>query len=235
VIAVAALALLSFGMFAFVPRFRTLFGDLGIIDFPTLTRFAFFVSGTVLPIFMLLLLGIVITAAIVLAQRRAATGRLWLDKWKLRLPGVGQIVEKAALARFSGTLGLLLDSGVELPRAIRLASDGAGNRVVEHVLRNIASQVELGRSLSESMEKTGAMPPSLAWRVGAGEETGTLPESLIRLSRLYASQVDGLVTSLAGLVEPVLIVVIGAGIASLVLGMFLPLVGVIQALAGYSG
>jgi type IV pilus assembly protein PilC len=76
------------------------------------------------------------------------------------------------------------------------------------------------------------MPPTLAWRVSVGEETGTLPDALMRMSRLYAEQVDALVTSLAGLLEPVFILVIGGGVAALVVGLFLPLVAVIQNLSG---
>ena len=232
VIAVAALALFNFAFFSTVPRFQTLFGDLGITEFPTLTRFVFFVARMVVPITTLLVVGILITVTLIVAQRRASAGRMWLDAWKLRIPLVGQIVEKASLARFSGTLGLLLDSGVELPRAIRLASEGAGNCTVEQLLKNVSTEVESGLSLSESIDRAGAMPATLAWRVGVGEETGTLPDSLLRMSRLYAGQVDSLVTSLAGILEPALIIVIGSGVASLVLGMFLPLAQIISSLTG---
>ena len=232
VIAVAALALFAFGLLSTIPNFRMLFGDLGIREYSAVTSFVFFVARFVFPIVVLLALGVMITGTLILSQRRAASGRMWLDSWKLRIPVVGQIVEKASLARFSGTLGILLDSGVDLPRAVRLASEGAGNRTVEYMLKNVSAQIESGETLSEAIASSGAMPSTLAWRVGVGEETGTLPDSLLRLSRLYASQVDSLVTSLAGILEPVLIIVIGSGVALLVLGMFLPLISVIQGLTG---
>jgi type IV pilus assembly protein PilC len=235
VIAVAALALLNFGWLSIVPKFHELFGDLGITDFSTVSRIAFFIGGWLMPITMLVLVGAAVLVVLIFAQRRAASGRLWLDAWKLRLPVVGQIIEKASLARFSGTLGLLLSAGIDLPRAVRLAAEGTGNRTVERLLQGVSAQIERGHSLSEAIGDSGAMPASMAWRVGVAEESGMLPESLVRMSGLYAAQVDSLVTSLAGLLEPVLIVVIGSGIAILVLGMFLPLVSVIQSLCSYSG
>ena len=232
VIAIAALGLFIFGFLAIVPKFKTLFGDLGVIEYPTVTQFIFFMAGKTLLLTILLLLGIFIMSGIILTQRKAAVGRLRLDSWKLKIPAIGQILEKATLARFTGTLGLLLESGVDLPKAIRLAAEGAGNRTVEQLLKNISAEVELGNSLSDAITDTGAMPPTLAWRVGVGEETGNLGDSLCRLSRLYADQVESLVLSLSGLIEPVLIIILGCGVAMLVLGMFMPLVSIIQNLTG---
>lgn len=232
VIAVAALGLFSFGFLAIVPRFQALFGDLGIAQYPAITRLVFFVAGNVVPVVGLLLLGSALMITLISAQRRASAGRLWLDTWKLRVPLLGLIIEKAALARFTGVLGLLLDAGVDVPRAVRMASDGAGNHVVERALNNAAAEVELGRELGDAMGRVASVPPSLAWRIGVGEETGALPDALNRISRFYAGQVDSLVASLSGLLEPLLIIVVGSGVAMLVLGMFLPLVAVIQNLTG---
>lgn len=232
VIAVAALALFNFGFFAIIPKFQVLFGDLGILDYPTFTKLLFFVARTVAPVTGMVLIGLAVMVVLISAQRKAASGRQWIDAWKLRIPVLGQIIEKAALARFSGILGLLLEAGIDLPRAVRIAAEGTGNRVVERVLKNVAVEVEKGNELGEAMGRAAAMPPTLAWRVGVGEETGSLPDALLRMSRFYAGQVDSLITSLAGLLEPVLIIVIGSGVALLVVGMFLPLVAVIQNLSG---
>ena len=235
VVAVVALAIMNSAAFLVVPRFQTLFGDLGITDFSSLTGLVFFLAGRVVPVVTLLLIAATLLVALILTRRRASSGRLLLDTWKLRMPILGQIVEKAALARFSGTLGLLLEAGVDLPRAVRLASEGAGNRTVERLLKRVSTEVEHGEALGESMDRTGCIAPSLAWRVSVGEETGALPRALIDISRLYARQVDSLVTSFSGLIEPVLIIVIGTGVAMVVLGLFLPLVSVVNALCGFSG
>lgn len=235
VISIAALALFSGAFIGIIPQFKALFGDLGIVEYSVVTRLVFFIAGTVLPVVVMLLIGILILIAMITTQRKAATGKMWIDRWKLRIPLLGQIIEKASLARFSGTLGLLLDAGIELPKAIRLASEGTGNKTVEHLLKNVSNEVELGQTLSDSIDKSGVMPSTLAWRVGVGEETGTLPDALIKLSQLYAKQVDSLVTSLAGMIEPLLIIFIGTGVAMLVLGMFLPLVAIINNLSGFTG
>jgi len=232
VIAVAALSLLNFAFFFVVPKFVALFTDLGVRDLPLPTQFVVIVSKLIAPITVLIIIGVAMLLTIIMTQRKAASGRLLLDAWKLRLPMIGQIVEKAALARFAGTLGLLLDAGIELPRALNMASEGAGSGIIERILKNVSTEVELGHTLSESIDKHAAMPPTIAWRIGVGEETGTLAESLLKVSKLYSRQVDALVTSLAGLIEPVMIMLIGSSVISLVLGMFLPLVAIIQNLSG---
>ena len=144
VVAVVALLVFNFGFFAIVPKFRVLFGDLGIVEFSTITQLVFFLAGSLLPVIALLAVGGAILITLISIQRKAARGGLWLDNWKLRFPVLGQIVEKAALSRFTGMLGLLLDAGVDLPRAVDLAAGGAGNAVAEQALRNVAVEVERG-------------------------------------------------------------------------------------------
>lgn len=235
VIGTFALLLLNGAFLGVIPKCAGLFKDLGIVELPTVTRLVFFVGSWVAPASALVILAALVAIFVVSMQRKAASGRLWIDAWKLRVPLVGQIVEKAALARFSGTLGLLLDAGIELPRALEMAAEGAGNATVARILQNVAVDVQTGRSLSESIDKHQAMPASMAWTIGVGEETGALSEALNKISKLYARQVDSLVTSLAGFVEPMLIIVIGSGVLMLVLGMFLPLAATIQALCGFTG
>lgn len=227
-----ALLLLNFALAFVVPKFRDLFLDLGIRSLPWATQVVFFIGRFIAPATVLLLGAVMLLVALILVQRRAASGRLLLDTWKLRIPLVGQIVEKAALARFAGTLGLLLDAGIELPRALDIAAASAGNGAIELVLRNVAVEVERGSTLSDSIDANQAMPPTIAWQIGAAEEGGALPESLVRVGKLYAAQVDSLVTALAGFIEPILIIVVGSGVFMLVIGMLLPLAAVIQSLAG---
>ncbi len=235
VIAGFALLMLNGAFVGIIPKCAALFSDLGIQHLPPVTRFAFFVGSWIGPASLLVLVAAWAAIFILSIQRKAASGRLLIDSWKLRIPLVGQIVEKAALARFSGTLGLLLDAGIELPRALDMAADGAGNGTVARILKNVAVDVQTGRSLSESIDKHQAMPASMAWTIGVGEETGELSTTLGKISKLYARQVDSLVTSLAGFIEPLLIIFIGSGILLLVVGMFLPLAATIQSLCGLSG
>lgn len=232
VIGLFAVMLFSGAFMSFVPKFRALFSDLGIVEYPGLTQVVFFVCDKAPLALLFGLIGLGVLIGLMSVQRRAASGRMWLDTWKLRVPALGQIIEKAALARFSGALGLLLDSGVDLPQATRLAADGAGNRLVGQAFKAVAGDVELGHSLSESVDRCSAMPPSMAWRVGVAESTGALPEALTRMSRMYMAQVDSLVTATAGFIEPLLIIIIGSGIGMLILSMFLPLVGIVQSLSG---
>jgi len=227
-----ALLLLNFALAFVVPRFKDLFLDMGMRHLSLSTQFVFFIARYVAPATVLLLLAAGLLIALIAVQRRAASGRLLLDSWKLRIPLVGQIVEKAALARFAGTLGLLLDAGIELPRALDMAATSAGNGAIEAILRNVAIEVERGSTLGDSIDANQAMPPTVAWQISVGEESGALPESLLRISRLYASTVDSLVTALAGFVEPILIIIVGSAVFMLVIGMLLPVATVIRSLAG---
>ena len=169
VIGTFALALLNFSFAFIVPKFMGLFMDLGIRELPPVTRFAFFVARWVIPSTALIIIAVLTLVCVVALQRKAASGRLLLDSWKLRLPLIGQIVEKSALARFAGTLGLLLDAGIDLPRALNMAAEGTGNGTVERILQNVSIDVERGRSLSESIDSHQAMPPTMAWQIGVGE------------------------------------------------------------------
>ncbi len=232
IVAVAALALLNFSLLFIVPKFEGLFADLGIRGLPLATRIVFFIGKWFAPATLLVIAAAVMLIAVISTQRKAASGRLWLDAWKLRLPLVGQIIEKASLARFAGTLGVMLDAGVELPRALSMAAESTDNGTVEQILKNVSIDVERGSTLSESVDRHQAMPPAMAWRIGVGEESGALAESLTKVGNLYAMQVDSLVMSLAGFIEPLLIITVGSGVMMLVLGMFLPLVAVIQNLSG---
>lgn len=232
IVAIAALTLLSFSLTFIVPKFGGLFRDLGIQQFPLPTRIVFFVGKWFAPAATLIMAAAVILIAVVCTQRKAASGHLRLDAWKLRIPLVGQIIEKAGLARFASTMGVLLNAGVELPRALSVAAESADNGTVERILKNVSIDVELGNTLSESIDRHQAMPSAMAWRIGVGEESGSLVESLTKVGALYAMQVDSLVMSLAGFVEPLLIITVGSGVMMLVLGMFLPLVAVIQNLSG---
>jgi len=227
-----AIALLNFALAFVVPKFGGLFFDLGIKDLPWPTRFVLFTGKFIAPSTLLLIVAAALLVMVIMLQRRAASGRLLIDSWKLRIPLVGQIVEKAALARFVGTLGVLLDAGIELPRALGMAAAGAGNGAIEAILRNVAIDVERGSTLGDSIDSHQAMPPTMAWRISVGEQSGALPEALIKVSKLYAAQVDSLVTTLAGFVEPALIIFVGSGVFMLVIGMLLPLVAVIQNLSG---
>lgn len=231
VIGLFALLLFTGAFLGFVPKFGVLFDDLGIERYPGITKAVFFLSAKAPAAFVFLIVGLAVLFMVTTIQRRAASGRMWIDTWKLRIPAFGQIVEKAAMARFSGAMGMLLESGIDLPQAVRLASDTAGNRIVGQAFRSVAADVETGHTLSESIDRCGAMPASLAWRIGVAEETATLPDAMLRVSRMYMFQVDSLVTSVAGLLEPLLIIFIGSGIAALVMGMFLPLVSIIQSLS----
>lgn len=232
VIAFFALLLFNGGMIGIIPKFMMLYDDLGIRELPVATKLMFLLASRVAPVMVFLILAVTILGWIILTQRRAASGRLWLDSWKLRIPLVGQIVEKAALARFSGTLGVLLEAGIDLPKAIRMAAEGAGNRTVEYLLKSVSSDVELGSTLSEALGTTDTLPPTLAWRVGVGEETGSLPGAMNRMSKLYSDQVQNTAGSVAAIIEPLLIIFIGSGVMLLVVGMLMPLVAIIQSLSG---
>jgi len=177
-------------------------------------------------------------AGVVLAA--AAAGRLLLrsragarlrDRWLLRLPGIGALLRKAAVARFSRTLGTLLSSAVPILSALQLTRDTSGNTVIADAIDLVHRRVKAGDSVARPLAESGVFPPMVAGMVLVGEETGALPEMLVRIADVYDNEVDAAVAGLTSLIEPVMIVLMALVVGTLVLALFLPILRVIQLMA----
>ena len=224
VLCVAA-AILVLLMTFVVPRFKEVFeGLLGGGRMPPFTLFVLRLSDVVKSH---ILLGIVVAAALSIAflcALRTGWGRRAFDYFKLAVPLVGPVFRKVAISRFSRTLGTLLSSGVPVLQALTIVKETAGNVVVGTVISEVHQQVKEGEPIAPGLKGSGVFPAMVAGMVDVGEQTGALPEMLLKIADTYDDEVDNSVSAMTSLLEPIMIVFLALIVGSIVVAIFLPLV-----------
>ncbi|HEY7628260.1 MAG TPA: type II secretion system F family protein, partial [Ilumatobacteraceae bacterium] len=160
--------------------------------------------------------------------KRTPEGRLAVDRLKLRLPIAGQIVQKSAIARFSQTLAALERSGVTIMEALDIVADTAGNAVVAAAINDARERVRVGESVSVALMNHPVFPPMVVQMMLVGEETGALDEMLDKIGDFYDAEVSATVDSLTSLIEPLLMVVMGATVGGMVVALYLPMFRIIN-------
>jgi type IV pilus assembly protein PilC len=231
VVIFVALAIVSFLMIVIVPKFQEIFTDLlEGKPLPGLTLFVMKVSNLVQHQ-ILLVAGCV--AAVVIAIKmigKTEKGRFYLDKIKLHAPLFGQMVRKVGIARFSRTLGTLIASGVPILQALNIVRDTAGNAVIAKAVSQVHDAVKEGERIVQPLEASGVFPPMVISMVDVGEETGALPDMLMKVADVYDDEVDNAVTAITSLLEPIMIVFLAVVVGTIVIAMFMPLISVIGSL-----
>ena len=231
IVLVLALAIMTFLMIFIVPRFEAIFHDmLGDKPLPTITLFVIGVSDFMQnhwAILLGLLVGIII--AYKLAARTRA-GRAILDRVKLRAPLFGDLIRKTSISRFSRTLGTLVTSGVPILQALTITRETAGNTVIARAISQVHDSVKEGESIVQPLEASGAFPPMVISMIDVGEETGQLPEMLLKIAEVYDDEVDNSVAALTSLLEPIMIVLLALIVGTIVIALFMPLISIISGL-----
>ena len=159
---------------------------------------------------------------------RTQFGRYTLDKLSLILPVIGSVVEKVAIARFSRTLGTLINSGVPILQALNIVKDTSGNVVVARAVQDVHDSVKEGETIVAPLEASRVFPPMVISMVDVGEKTGDMPQMLEKVADTYDEEVDRAVESLTSLIEPIMIVFLAVIVGSIVIAMFLPLIKMIE-------
>jgi type IV pilus assembly protein PilC len=222
VLSFAMIVLVAMIMFI-VPVFAKVFKENGA-QLPGLTRFTLGVSSVFrhYPHVILIVAFAVVFGFI--RWKRSKGGRAAWDRFRLRLPmKIGDIVQKIALARWSRTLSSLVSAGVPMLEAINVTGKTSGNVVVERAMETVRSSVASGGSINAALQKEPVFPPLVHHMVGVGEETGGLETTLSKVAEFYEAEVDAAVKSLTSILEPVMIVVIGAIVGFVVISMYLPM------------
>jgi len=165
-------------------------------------------------------------------MRRFRVGRLVLDAIKLRLPVIGLLSGRISVARWTRTLGTLISAGVPILDAINVTRDTAGNEVFANMLTNVHDSIRQGDTFASPLQQSKTVDLIVSNMVAVGEETGDLDKMLLKVADSYDEQVDVLVASLMSLLEPIMIVVLGGVVATIVLSIFLPMVKIISSLSG---
>ena len=217
-----ACLVLVFMLMWVVPLFDQMFTEFGD-TLPWMTQVVLnlsnWVQGNVL--FLLIsVLGIVLGG-----QRfyRSTKGRMWIDSFLLRAPLVGRLFQTASVVQFSRTLGILLGSGVPILDGLQIAGKVSGNRLVEQTIEDVRLRIREGETISEPLAQSAIFPPMVTHMIRVGESTGALDTMLDQIADLYEQEMDRTVTMLTSLLEPAVILLIGVGIGTMVIAMYLPL------------
>ncbi|HUB67111.1 MAG TPA: type II secretion system F family protein [Candidatus Methylacidiphilales bacterium] len=227
-----ALLIMTFLLIFIVPKFQQIFHDaLPGVPLPGITVFVIDLSQIFLHQWYYIFGGIGL--AIVSYKLFAATalGQSVIDRILLRLPVFGDLVQKTSIARFSRTLGTLISSGVPILQALNITRETAGNYVVANAISKIHDSVKEGESVVGPMESSGIFPPMVTSMVQVGEETGQLPDMLIKVADVYEGEVDNVVAALTSILEPIMIVLLAVIVGTIVLALFLPMIKIISGLS----
>ena len=215
-----------------VPIFATLFLGLGVA-LPLPTRIVMALSNFVGSIFGLLILVFLVGLVIGLKLWHTTTnGRFILDGILLKLPLIGILLRKIAVARFTRTLGTLISSGVPILEGLDITARTAGNAVIEKALGQVRKAVEQGKNLADPLKETNVFPGMVTQMIGVGEQTGAMDAMLQKIADFYEEEVDAAVKDLLAALEPAMIVILGVVVGGIVISMYLPLFSLIGQLAG---
>ncbi len=217
--------LVLFGMVLFlIPIFAAMYKDLGDAQLPLLTRIMVAFSDLLRSWWGLLLLAAIILLVWGLRRlKRTDRGRETWDRMKLRMPmGIGQIIRKLAVARFSRTLGTLISSGVPILQAIEITGQAAGNAVIEKAMVQVQQSVKEGQSITKPLENVSVFPAMVTQMISVGEETGSLDAMLSKIADFYEDEVNASIKSLTSILEPILMLGVGGIVGLVVISMYLP-------------
>jgi type IV pilus assembly protein PilC len=222
---IVATAILLILMVKVVPSFQQVFeGMLEGAQLPAFTRLVLGISAMVKD-HILITTGILVVIVILFNLAiRTKFGRLTWDKFKLKMPAVGPVVSKVAISRFTRTLGTLVSSGVPILQALTIVKETSGNVVVSNAVAAVHESVKEGETITAPLEASGVFPPMVISMVDVGEQTGALPEMLLKIADNYDEEVDNAVAAMTSLLEPIMIVFLAVIVGSIVIAMFLPLI-----------
>jgi len=208
-----------------IPKFKEVFAGLAEgADLPAFTRFVMGVSDMIRNNILMTLAGVVVFVVLFVLFKRTKFGRHVWDKFKLKMPVVGPVISKVAISRFTRTLGTLVSSGVPILQALTIVKETAGNIIISNAVGQVHESVKEGETITAPLEASGVFPPMVISMVDVGEQTGALPEMLLKIADNYDDEVDNAVAAMTSLLEPIMIVCLAVIVGSIVIAMFLPLI-----------
>ena len=232
-----AVAILIFLMIFIVPKFREMFAETGDA-LPLISQIVFGFSefclgrqilGIPNVVWIFVAAGGLYAGLNAMGQTKG--GRRFIDKAKLHMPIFGDIQRKSAVSRFARTLGTLVTSGVPILQALNITRDTAGNVVISNAISQVHEAVKEGESIVTPLSASGVFPNMVISMVDVGEETGQLPEMLLKVAVVYDEEVDNAVTALTSILEPIMIVILALVVGAVVFALFLPLIKMISTMS----
>lgn len=227
IIIVMMVAVVFVMMIFVIPQLTLLYKNLNI-ELPFVTKIVvgmsnFFLGGWPF------MIGISVLLVVVYRRwSKTETGRIIIDGLQLKIPVFGQIIQKSILTEFSRTLGIMVGSGTSVVDSLGQTADTAPNVLYKNAIKNIAKQVEKGVPVGEALGTSSLFPPILVQMTKIGEQTGKLDESLVKVSEYFEREVDQVVKNLTTALEPFILIVLGVGIAFLIIAIITPIYGLIS-------
>ncbi len=223
VLATVSTGVMIYLLVYFIPKFTVMFADLGG-TLPALTRGIVAVSDLLIHRGAYVVIALVLAALLMRRLAKSPGGRLRMERVLLRTPGLGLVVSRLALVRFSRMLGTLLAAGVPLVASLRVAREALGNEVLSDAMRIATEDVTRGRGLARSLQGCGQLfPLSVVETLAVAEEAGRLEKELIRLAGVYEFELERQMRTLVAMAEPLLLFVMAGLVGTVVIGMLLPI------------
>ena len=233
VVLVAAIGITAFLLVTVIPKFQQVFEDMmGGEALPALTQFVIAASEYVKNnglVVLAVAVGIFVLAKII---GKTEKGAFLFDVLALKMPVTGTLVQRTAVSRLTRTLGTLLSSGVPILQSLVIVRDTSGNRVISKAIQDVHDAVKDGEGVTKPLSQCWVFPPMVISMVEVGEETGALADMLTRVADTYDDEVDNAVAGMTAAIEPALIIVLALVVGTIVMAMFLPMIKIIQSVAG---
>jgi type IV pilus assembly protein PilC len=218
-----------------VPKFKEVFSGMNI-TLPGFTTFVLSLSDIVRTHFISTVIAVAVCVVLFLMTiRLTKIGRRIWDKVKLKMPAFGPVISKVSISRFTRTLGTLISSGVPILQALTIVKETAGNVIIASAVGTVHESVKEGETITAPLEASRVFPPMVVSMVDVGEQTGALPEMLLKIADNYEDEVDNAVSAMTSLLEPIMIIFLAVVVGSIVIAMFLPLIKMITVMSGDSG
>lgn len=227
----AAAGIMVILLWKVIPSFAAIFKSVGNRELPALTRFVVNLSQNFLHYLPFIIAGGAAIVTLFVMARRTPRGRYLIDAGMLRLPVIGSLIRRAAIARVSRTLGTLIASGVPILDALEISARSSGNRVIEQGILYTRARVAEGKNIAGPLEEARVFPKMVVQMISVGESTGAMDVMLGKIADFYDDEVDAAVDGLTSLIEPFVMILIGGMVGFVLVAMYLPIFGMAENLA----
>ncbi|MGA2246976.1 MAG: type II secretion system F family protein [Verrucomicrobiota bacterium] len=228
---IVAIGIMILLMCFVIPKFKDVFAGMNI-TMPWFTTFVMSISDAIRLHILTTMMCVGVFVTLLLLFIKTKFGRRIWDKFKLIMPAVGPVISKVAISRFARTLGTLVSSGVPILQALTIVRETAGNVIIANAVAKVHESVKEGETITAPLEASRVFPPMVVSMVDVGEQTGALPEMLLKIADNYDEEVDNAVAAMTSLLEPIMIIFLAVIVGSIVIAMFLPLIAMISNLSG---
>ena len=233
VIVIMAIGITGFLMLKVIPTFKNIFDSLGA-KLPVPTQILMSISDFLTKPTNMVIIIVVLVVSLFLFFRYIKTdkGQRRYHGMLLKLPVVGDLVKKIAIARFARTFSTLIKSGVSIVKCLEIVGKTSGNKIIEDAVLKSKKFIQEGQAISVPLEESGIFPPMVVKMISIGERSGKLEEMLSKIAQFYEEQTDAMVSGLASLIEPIIIVFLGVIVGGIVISLFLPIIQITQHIGG---